>query len=619
MNELITWRNFTLQQRAQHKTPKTWKQYIESLHDWEYDILCDTRNQYIRILQALTTEGNKIQVVCNYTYNELTDGYAWAAIHDDRIIFSGCGKAKGLPLTKRRTEIFAHFAWAFTILHIGIFSGAKFKCTIQPFTTSKTIAKELRLNHDINTHKNSLSSDYDLLRSIKSYISTITTKGIRVFDTQIAPKKKKNEPAHPILQHIKTLTSMLDNQLQTHQPTNDNEEFLLPMCTVYLTNGLSPLTSNETYTSRWKWSEFQIQDYYCSKFNITLKELHTIDWAQLKQVREKLPTNIQTFSTKYTIDWLPTGSRMETQGEIVTGCIHCGCYETTIHLLQCHRRKEKVYDFIKRYKSFLAKKRTDPEMAITMIYYAASCLQELRDIPIPTTTTYNDAVAEQAILGWHNFIKGLWSKKWEHHQYTYEQKQKIKKNNWAHDNITWWINEGHKSWTERNEKLHEPATILLSRQHEEALEQVKFLYSLENEITHEDRNIFEMDLQTRLKFSTKSLQVWAKHMKGKIQNSIATQIQRIKTGQTTLSSWMTSAHSISTTAPANDKNNPNPIITETQHLRQDTNLPTTNETTHNDTANKNGKDHSHNDNTCERTKKIITQTQTRPGPNPRED
>ena len=57
-------------------------------------------------------------------------------------------------------------------------------------------------------------------------------------------------------------------------------------------------------------------------------------------------------------------------------------------------------------------------------------------------------------------------------------------------------NRSPLAWIERNEKIHEPATTLLSRQHEQALAQVKYLSSLENEITHEDRNIFEMDLQS---------------------------------------------------------------------------------------------------------------------------
>jgi hypothetical protein len=164
---------------------------------------------------------------------------------------------------------------------------------------------------------------------------------------------------------------------------------------------------------------------------MTRDELHYIDWYGLKQMRDKLPAGIKTFSVKYAIDWLPTGSRLLQQGHIVTECIHCGLYEDTTHLLQCLRRSEKIPSFLQRFSDILISTKTEQKLQATLIYFVSNYFREATNLQQPNYGELVDAVQEQEKIGWHEFTKGFWSKKWRAYQELYEQKERIKDNKWA--------------------------------------------------------------------------------------------------------------------------------------------------------------------------------------------
>jgi hypothetical protein len=65
--------------------------------------------------------------------------------------------------------------------------------------------------------------------------------------------------------------------------------------------------------------------------------------------------------------------------------------------------------------------------------------------------------------------------------------------------MKWWIEKSFIIWPGNDNAMSS------SRQHDKAMEQVKVLYALEDEVTVEDRNIFEMDISKRLQYPTKIL------------------------------------------------------------------------------------------------------------------
>ena len=83
---------------------------------------------------------------------------------------------------------------------------------------------------------------------------------------------------------------------------------------------------------------------------------------------------------------------------------------------------------------------------------------------------------------------------------------------------------------------------------------MRLLYDLEQEVTLEDRNIFEMDVEKRILFPTKSLQIWVSNMSQRITTSIAVQQQKMQIGQTTISKWLRVHMMREKNTQENDKN-----------------------------------------------------------------
>ena len=215
------------------------------------------------------------------------------------------------------------------------------------------------------------------------------------------------------------------------------------------------MTSKEETTCRWKAPEFEIQDYFCEKFYLIEEELHWIDWYNYSKARGKMSPGTQTFSTKYIINWLPTGSRMELMGGLVTTCIHCGYYEDGAHLLLCKHRSETASELLEKYDAFLTEAKTEPTLQRVIMHYAAKYFSQQKSWKKSRSSIYDDAIKEQERIGWTSFTKGIWSEQWGKKQLEYEQKKKMKRTNWTRNNIVWWTEEGKKAWTERNHKIHE--------------------------------------------------------------------------------------------------------------------------------------------------------------------
>ena len=172
----------------------------------------------------------------------------------------------------------------------------------------------------------------------------------------------------------------------------------------------------------------------------------------------------------------------------------------------------------------------------------------------PIDLELQEAVRAQDNIGWKYFIRGIWSNEWRLCQEKYDDSRKVTNDKWASKIMTWLIETSFEIWKERNEKIHDTSAPLLNRQHEEAIAQVRLLYDLEQEVTLEDRNIFEMDVEKRILFPTKSLQIWVSNMSQRITTSIAVQQQKMQIGQTTISKWLRVHMMREKNTQENDKN-----------------------------------------------------------------
>jgi hypothetical protein len=531
---LLTWRR--KEKLIAIIAPKTWKEYVNTTTEWDRNIINSCNLKYISFLQlAITTQ--EIYIISNASDDE-GHGYSWVGYINNKIILTGRGKSWGNPITNNRTELIGNLAWRTVILHIMKYSKCTFNCIIQPVTTSKKIQKLLGITNIIHRVQHTLVPDYDILSEITRLDEHLRKINVRIRTTNVL--ENQNATRHEkMIQTAKKMSEGVAESKTTAKPTDQHK----PKCEAFITANGRIITGGEQEISRWIWTEYVAQDYYCKKFKLSINELHQIDWYNLMIARNKMMHNLQTFSTKFMIDWLYTGSRMELMGELVTTCIYCGLEEDNDHLLKCKCGHEAHSALLARYEEFLNKKNTEINLKNTLLQHVELWLND--DISnTKRMETNTKPVEEQTTIGWHNLVKGLWSKQWgeiqrQHEEEIYKQKKdkKIKKlgySTWTRDNITWWIETAHAAWTNRNQQIHQTEHTENSRQREEVIAQIIQLYAMENEVRQIDKNIFGMSIERRLLQSTRALETWVKHIRERVKESIKLQNAAMQVNQPTI-------------------------------------------------------------------------------------
>jgi len=118
--------------------------------------------------------------------------------------------------------------------------------------------------------------------------------------------------------------------------------------------------------------------------------------------------------------------------------------------------------FVKTLQEKATKLRLDPELVQIM---KSGCLRFLRNQPTLDPSTYPDArhqrlIQQQNEIGWRNFMRGRWTKKWAHQQHRFSQKQKQTKTsktigrNWVSIMIRTIWDSIYELWEQRNQDLH---------------------------------------------------------------------------------------------------------------------------------------------------------------------
>ena len=163
-----------------------------------------------------------------------------------------------------------------------------------------------------------------------------------------------------------TLATQAYNFFKTTRGTSI--QYDLPHGGPYLVIDNKAIWSGEIKLLRWRRSEFQLQEYYCSKiFNFTnISTLYTINWVGFRIARNAMTPGLITFSSKLTINWLPTNQRNSKCGQSTfSECILCGDDETNTHLLMCPCRIDTMTEVMIEFSSYLSEIKTDPKMTHT--------------------------------------------------------------------------------------------------------------------------------------------------------------------------------------------------------------------------------------------------------------
>ena len=124
------------------------------------------------------------------------------------------------------------------------------------------------------------------------------------------------------------------------------------------------------------------------------------------------------------------------------------------------------------------------------------------------STTYSNTECHQLDIGTNLLIRGFIGTDWTEKQERYYRDthqpydSKLKGTTWARNLILFMWNEANELWKQRNTDIHDPDQTL---QRDELEQQVRNLYDQEEQVLAEDRRIFNLSLQDRLRHHSQQL------------------------------------------------------------------------------------------------------------------
>ena len=341
------------------------------------------------------------------------------------------------------------------------------------------------------------------------------------------------------------------------------QQYLLPHGGPFLQVDGDALWSNEQRYLRWRYSEFQLQEYYIDKFHISRATLFDINWIGLRLARQTLTPGPLNFSIKYGIDWLATGKQTARYGHLVTECILCGAEETNIHLLLCPNRLNDMVTALGQFQAYLREIDTEPGIAAVLVTEISRHFVipfDTSALTVPNDQAYTNASKSQYAISWYRFVRGYLSNAWAVLQDAYLVANKSSKlgDSWSAKVGLWWIKKSYDIWISRNNCVHSDQPGLQNRQEAELFARVQQLYELADQLPAADREMLELPLEDRLLQPIETLKHWLDLTRVTIDNSIQAYRVRLRQRHTPINDIFQQPISPSptTAAPTAPQRNP---------------------------------------------------------------
>jgi len=113
---------------------------------------------------------------------------------------------------------------------------------------------------------------------------------------------------------------------------------------------------------------------------------------------------------------------------------------------------------------------------------------------------------------------------------------------WATKFRHWLIQQGFELWTQRNTLIHENSSQP-STNHSILNQKISHLYSLQSEVLHHDKDIFDVPINDRYDLTEKQKKIWIEQTTTTVTKSIAEQQVRNHTRQKDICQFFTKQNS----------------------------------------------------------------------------
>lgn len=506
--DIIVWSNIKQVARSTTVTNNMWEEYIAKENSWRRLVLFNVVVDYNELNQIY--EGTNSTIYATSTVISL-DGcykYGW-------MLFSGGMKPLAFgygntnqPTSKSRAEAIGQLGWCCFINFYAKLVKKNLQARIICYTKNKSMAEKMDFHYDTHKISNTMIEEYDVIQQIHHELKQISYQGTRFDKPKIIANKDEDKEGV-----TKSTLGKVEEEIRKANVKikHIGDEISIPTCKCRLLQNGKQITKQEKERLLWNWCNNKMRIYLSKKFQVEQEVIDTINWNDLYRTRKMMTPGLHIYSVKCSIDWLAIGTKMDQIGYNVTKCIHCNKEEDFNHMMKCQGKQESSQSLLERFESKLIEINTEYFLRKYIMVHLKRWFEVYPSKRKAKKIPRDKAIQQQNVIGWDKFIKGMIANAIVDKQMYYIQERNIKQKDWTKQVILWWTQESNKIWCERNEKIHSKGiSSQHTREEEEALLQVKDLYDKQFKVTMQDREIFDMNIQERIKGTAKAMTTWAK-------------------------------------------------------------------------------------------------------------
>ena len=291
---------------------------------------------------------------------------------------------------------------------------------------------------------------------------------------------------------------------------------MIPHKSVFLHDSAGAITSTEKQILETVWPTSQIELYYMKCWQSTYSQLTQLDWQLYKNIYDNARSSLQVYIIKVLTGWLPVRHNINKMTNVKLTCPLCSADETIAHLYQCPRQHQWRKKFLQQMSHQLRKANIPATFRNELIADFEQLL---------TSTDHHHHFSEFKI-----FV-GLLPKKWtEKREAPNNNTNHSRRPQWAKQFGLWLLQQGHELWLQRNTTIHDK-----ERKHSTMdfvlNQKIRHLYSLQEEISYHDHDLFSQPLEDRLQLTQHQKMTWITNTTRTMKVSMAEFQSKQTTGQ----------------------------------------------------------------------------------------
>ena len=488
-------------------TSSTWQEYVDTLDDWEYDLVKQVEFRSLaEVAETLRHESTNISLASDGGATMGHGSFGWLICHSPDHVIARCkGMVRGYPINSRRAEAYGGLSLARFLYHLLQFFDITFDINMRWYCDSRDLIKriqdyspapwhhfshKLQGDDDVIIQLHEAWQDIESLRKSDGNSTSSPLQIIHVKSHQDDHKKyeKLNDAAKINYQCDQLATMSLQMMDKTLPPP---DIFDLPQAKVYLSLDGRTITSQEKKQCLEAIPRREFEDYIEKKFQWLHNEALEYDWENFGITRRTSRPGMQVFITKLMFRLLPTAAREKRIGiRTCDKCKQCQEVEDTTHLFKCYKRNEWLPNLAFAINRYCHAKKTNK----TVREYLKQLFNEFKQNKQQATTIFMELICGLVRLSLVEKVGPL----------------NDERDQWVRGLIRIFWDHAFKAWEQRNNFLHGKKSTSGGKDREDTIHAVKKLFEKSNDMSDAYRrsSIFPTDMDSFLTKSTSLLKDW---------------------------------------------------------------------------------------------------------------